>query len=265
MHSIFIIMKHIFRFFKTIIILFLILIIGGSCKQQREPKLTIATAANMQFAMEEVSSVFTQESGIKCEIIVSSSGKLTAQIKEGAPYDIFVSADMKYPLELYNTGYTKSKPTIYAYGKLILWSMIDSIKPSVDLLLQKKIKHIASPNPKTAPYGIATEEVLNHYKIFDSIKSKLVYGESVAQTNQFITTKATEIGFTAKSVVLSPIVKGKGNWIALEENTYTPIKQGIVIIKNSPSSSEKKEIFYNFLFSKKGKDILNKFGYATDL
>ena len=264
MHYVFIIMKNISSFFKTTIILFTILFLGFSCKQQKEPKLTIATAANMQFAMEEISAVFEQESGFKCEIIVSSSGKLTAQIKEGAPYDIFVSADMKYPLELFNTGFTTREPTIYAYGKLILWSMIDSIKPSVDLLLQKNIKHIASANPKTAPYGIATEEVLNHYKIFDRTKSKLVYGESVAQTNQFITTKATEIGFTAKSVVLSPIVKGKGNWVAIDENTYTPIKQGIVIIKNSPSYSEKKELFYNFLFSKKGTVILNKFGYATN-
>ena len=265
MHYVFIIMENISSFFKTIIILIFIPIIVASCEQQKKPKLTIATAANMQFAMEEIGAVFTQESGIKCEIIISSSGKLTAQIKEGAPYDIFVSADMKYPLELYNTGLTTIEPTIYAYGKLVLWSMIDSIKPSIDLLLQKNIKHIASANPKTAPYGIATEEVLNHYNIFDRLKKKLVYGESVAQTNQFITTKASEIGFTAKSVVLSPIVKGKGNWIALKENTYTPIKQGIVIIKNSPSSSEKKEIFYNFLFSKKVKGILNKFGYATNL
>jgi len=264
MHYVFVIMKNIARLFKTVIILFTTLFISFSCKQHKEPKLTIATAANMQFAMEEISAAFAKESGIKCEIIISSSGKLTAQIKEGAPYDIFISADMKYPLELYNTGFTTSKPAVYAYGKLVLWSMIDSIKPSINLLLQKNIKHIASANPKTAPYGIATEDVLNHYKIFDGIKNKLVYGESVAQTNQFITTKATEIGFTAKSVVLSPIVKGKGNWVAIDESTYTSIKQGIVIIKNSPSSSEKKEIFYNFLFSKKGSAILNKFGYTTN-
>ena len=250
---------------KNTFILFSILVLISSCKQQKTHKLTIATAANMQFVLDEISTAFTQETGIECEKIISSSGKLTAQIKEGAPYDIFISADMKYPLELYNTGFTTNKPTIYAYGKLVLWSMFDTIQPSINLLLQKNITHIASANPKTAPYGIATEEVLNHYKIFDTIKNKLVYGESIAQTNQFITTKATEIGFTSKSVVLSPIVKGKGNWIDIDETTYTPIKQGIVIIKNSPSSSEKKEIFYNFLFSKKGTAILNKFGYATNL
>jgi molybdate transport system substrate-binding protein len=258
-------MKNVATFFKTKFILFFTLVLISSCNQQKEHKLTIATAANMQFVMDELTTAFTQETGIECEKIISSSGKLTAQIKEGAPYDIFVSADMKYPLNLYNSGFTANKPAIYAYGKLILWSLFDSIKPSVNLLLQKNIKHIASANPKTAPYGIATEEVLNHYKIFDSIKNKLVYGESIAQTNQFITTKATEIGFTAKSVVLSPVAKGKGNWIALDENTYTPIEQGVVIIKNSPSTTQKKEIFYNFLFSEKGTAILNKFGYATDL
>ncbi|SNR79230.1 molybdate ABC transporter substrate-binding protein [Lutibacter flavus] len=247
-------------FLSTILISILI----SSCNQQKVHNLTIATAANMQFAMEELTTSFTKETGIKCETILSSSGKLTAQIKEGAPYDIFVSANMKYPNELYNAGFTTQKPKIYAFGKLVLWSMIDSIKPSINLLLHKNIKHIATANPKTAPYGIPTEEVLKHYKIYDSIKNKLVYGESIAQTNQFITTKAAEIGFTSKSVVLSPFIKGKGNWIDIDEQAYAPIKQGIVIIKNTSTSIDKKEKFYNFLFSKKGQDILNKFGYSTN-
>ena len=251
------------KIFISTIILFSILFLISSCNQHKEHKLTIATAANMQFAMEEIISEFTKETGVKCEAIISSSGKLTAQIKEGAPYDIFVSADMKYPLDLYNDGFTTTKPNIYANGKLVLWSMIDTIKPNISLLLQKNIKHIASANPKTAPYGAATEQVLKYYQILDSIKSKLVFGESIAQTNQFITTKAAEIGFTAKSVILSPIIKNKGNWVAIDENTYTPISQGIVILKNSLTSIEKKEKFYNFLFSEKGKDILNKFGYST--
>ncbi len=249
--------------FSATIILFSILFLIPSCNQQKKYKLTIATAANMQFAMEEIIIEFNKETGINCETSISSSGKLTAQIKEGAPYDIFVSADMKYPIDLYNDGFTTRQPNIYANGKLVLWSMVDSIKPSIPLLLQKNIKHIASANPKTAPYGIATEQVLKHYQIFDSIQNKLVFGESIAQTNQFITTKAAEIGFTAMSVVLSPIVNNKGNWVPIEDKTYTPINQGIVILKNGPSPNEKKEKFYNFLFSEKGKDILNKFGYST--
>ena len=250
------------KIFKSTIILFSILFLIHSCNQKKEHKLTIATAANMQFAMEEIIIEFTKETGIECETNISSSGKLTAQIKEGAPYDIFISADMKYPTDLYNSGLTTSKPYIYAQGKLVIWSLVDSIKPSIQVLLQKNIKHIASANPKTAPYGLATEQVFKHYQILDSIKNKLVYGESIAQTNQFITTKAAEIGFTAKSVVLSNL-KNKGNWTAIDDKTYTPISQGIVILKNGPSTIEKKERFYNFLFSEKGTDILNKFGYST--
>tara|TARA_R110001583_G_scaffold52821_1_gene163621 strand:- start:2103 stop:2879 length:777 start_codon:yes stop_codon:yes gene_type:complete len=257
-------MKIKLKWFVNSAILISVSLLISSCNQQKDPKLVIAAAANMQFAMKELATSFTKETGVKCEIILSSSGKLTAQIKEGAPYDIFVSANMKYPYELYNTGFTTKEPEIYAFGKLVLWSMIDSIKPTINLLLHKNIKHIATANPKTAPYGILTEEVFNYYQLLDSIKHKLVYGESIAQTNQFIITKAAEIGFTSKSVVLSPFIIGKGSWIDVEERAYSPIKQGIVIIKNSPTSIDKKEIFYNFLFSKKGQEILNKYGYSTN-
>ncbi len=215
--------------------------------------------------MKELTKEFTQEFGVKCEVIISSSGKLTAQIKEGAPYDIFASANMKYPEELFTTGFSIKKPKIYALGKLVLWTMIDTLKPSIKILSNKSIKHIASANPKTAPYGIPSENVLKHYNLFNNLQHKLVYGESIAQTNQFITTMAAEIGFTAKSVVLSPYIKGKGNWIDIDPNSYKPIKQGVVILKNGPGLAKQKELFYKFLFSEKGKHILNKFGYSTDL
>lgn len=257
-------MKNKLKWLINSTILISISMLFSSCNQQKAPYLTIATAANMQFAMEELTTSFTNETGIKCETILSSSGKLTAQIKEGAPYDIFISANMKYPIELYNAGFTTQEPKIYALGKLVLWTMIDTLIPTIDLLFHKNIKHIATANPKTAPYGIPTEEVFNYYQLLDSIKHKLVYGENIAQTNQFITTKAAEIGFTAKSVVLSPFIKGKGIWIDIDERAYSPIKQGIVIIKNTSTSIDKKEKFYNFLFSKNGQEILNKYGYSTN-
>ena len=248
----------------NLLILIISLLILNSCSQKNNNKITIATAANMQFAMNEIIDEFTKETGVLCETVVSSSGKLTAQIKEGAPFDVFISADMKYPNNLYNSGFTTNKPAIYAYGKLILWTMKDDIDPTLNLLETSKITHIATANPKTAPYGIATEEVLNHYNLLEKVKTKLVYGESISQTNQFITSKAAEIGFTSKSVVLSPAVIGKGKWVEIDAAAYTPIAQGVTLLKNSTKNSEQAQKFYNFLFSKKGKNILTKFGYSVN-
>ena len=246
---------------STIFFLFLILLTFG-CKKDNSNKILIATAANMQFAMKELSQAFTKQSGIECDIIISSSGKLTAQIKEGAPYDLFVSADMKYPEDLYKSGFTTKKPEIYAYGKLVLWSIKAGLNPNINQLSDEKIKHIAIANPKTAPYGKAAVDVLNHFNIFKKVEKKLVYGESISQTNQFIISGSAQVGFTAKSVVLSPKVEGKGQWTAIDENSYTPIAQGVVILKKD-NPSESAENFYSFLFSDHSKEILENYGYSA--
>lgn len=248
---------------SPIIYIGLLFFLLASCSQKKEDALVIATAANMQFAMQKLTSTFSKNTGIECQIIVSSSGKLTAQIKEGAPYDILVSADMKYPNQLFKEGFTHTKPSIYAYGKLILWTMDSETSPSFEILTQENITHIAVANPKTAPYGIAAKEVLLKEGFLPQIENKLVYGESIAQTNQFITTQAAEIGLTAMSVVLSPKMKEKGKWIAVDENSYTPISQGIVILKNNETKLRYSENFYNFLLSKEGQHILKTFGYAS--
>jgi molybdate transport system substrate-binding protein len=247
-------------FFKNFIIVTVLVFI--SCSENKKATITIATAANMQFAMDEIIETFTQQTGLNCEIIVSSSGKLTAQIKEGAPYDIFISADMKFPNELYNAGFTTNKPTVYAYGKLVLWTLDKNLQPSFEILKSTQIKHIAVANPKTAPYGLAAEEVLKKEGMYAEIKSKLVFGESISQTNQFIITQAAEIGFTAKSVVLSPKVIGKGTWIEIDDTSYTPISQGVVLLKNGIGNKNHALQFFNFLLSAEGSKILNKFGYS---
>lgn len=238
----------------------------SSCKTGNDHKedLTIATAANMQFAMKELLKQFSLESQVTCHLIISSSGKLTAQIREGAPYDIFVSADMKYPTELFRAGIADSLPKTYATGKLVLWTMDDSIKPVLASLTGSSISHIALANPKTAPYGVAAMQTLNHANILALVKDKLVYGESIAQTNQFITTRSAEIGFTAKSVVLSPAMKGKGYWSEIDPELYNPVAQGVVIIKHHNRINQDARKFYDFLFSSKAKKILENFGYSVN-
>lgn len=249
--------------FKNITVCLFLFSMMNGCKQTDTQTLNIATASNMQFAMTEIARSFTKQTGIKCNIITGSSGKLTAQITEGAPYDVFVSANIKYPEELYKNGFTITKPKIYGYGKLVLWSTIHK-KPNLSILLNDDIEHIAIANPTTAPYGEAAISVLKKVGVYEKIKNKLVYGESISQTNQFIISGAADIGFTAKSVVLSSKIKNEGNWISIDEDNYIPIGQGIVLLKNS-GRKKQSEQFYTFLFSDQAQNILKKFGYSVAL
>ncbi len=248
---------------KIIIVVFSVVVLLFGCEKRNSSKLRIATSANMQFAINELVDNFSKTSGIECEIIISSSGKLTAQINEGAPFDVFVSANMKYPIDLFEKGLTLGKPKIYAHGKLVMWSMENKITPSIQLLENDEVKHIAVANPKTAPYGNAAIEVLNHFQILEKLEPKLVYGESIAQVNQFVNSQAAEVGFTSKSVVLSPKMSNKGKWVEIDETIHSPIAQGIVCLKNDSNKEKLALKFSDFLFSKKGKEILNTFGYST--
>lgn len=247
------------RISKYLFIIYGIFLI--SCTKQSQDNLHIATASNMQFVMHELTASFTKETGIQCEVIVGSSGKLSAQIKQGAPFDLFVSANMRYPEDLFTSGFTTKKPTIYAYGRLVLWSMSTSANLSLDYLMSDNVKHIAVANPRIAPYGIPAIEVLKNEGIYESVKEKLVFGESISQTNQFITSEVAEVGFTAKSVVLSPNMKENDNWIELNITSYTRIAQGVVILNNRNDHREDAQKFHDFLLSQKGGKILIKFGY----
>lgn len=244
--------------FHLIILIFIFI----SCQPKNSKSLVIATSANMQFTIPILVKAFTKQTGIKCETIISSSGKLTAQIMEGAPFDIFVSADMKYPEELHKNGFTTSKPKIYASGHLVLWSMENDVEVSVNSLTKNTIKHIAIANPKTAPYGKAAIEVLKHYDILERVQHKLVYGESISQVNQFISSEAAEVGFTSKSIVINTM-HSEGKWLEINSNLHSTINQGLVIIKNENNHSKEALQFYDFMFSTKGKEILNKFGYSV--
>ncbi len=251
---------------KLINYILIALLIAASGYSQQKPKLTVAVAANVQFAMKDIKAAFEKKTGTEVDVIIGSSGQLTAQIKQGAPFDIFISADMKYPDALYKSKLAVETPEAYAYGALVVWTMKKDIqlKPDLSEMTGADIKTIALANPKTAPYGEATVQALKHYGIYEKVKDKLVYGESIAPTNQFIISGAADIGFTAKSVVLSPMMKGKGQWHEVASEAYKPIEQGCVIlsygIKNHPSDSKK---FYDFLFSKEVKNILLKYGYKT--
>jgi molybdate transport system substrate-binding protein len=225
--------------------------------------LRIAVAANAQFVMEQLKGSFQKKTGTPIELIVSSSGKLTTQIQQGAPYDVFLSADMTYPQTLYNAGLTTAAPVVYAYGSLVLWTLTH-LPLTVDLkvLSNSAVRHIAIANPATAPYGEAAVSFLKYRKQLDPVKPKLVYGESIAQVNQYVLTGAAEVGFTAKSVVLDPSLKHRGHWIDLPATGYSPIAQGVVILKRTSQLPVARQ-FMQFLRSPDARRILQQFGYRS--
>jgi molybdate transport system substrate-binding protein len=235
-----------------------------SCQSSSSKKLTIATAANAQFAIEAIAREFEKESGIAAHIIIGSSGKHTAQIEAGAPYDVFISADIKFPNRLHELGLTKAKPAIYAYGNLVIWTLNDSLSTKITGLSSPKIRNIAMPNPKTAPYGKAAAEAIDFYGLSTKIDSRLVYGESVTQANQFILSTSADIGFTAASIVMAPVMNNKGRWQAVDKVAYAPIAQAAVVMKNTHLPEEANK-FYLFLFSPNANKILQAYGYNTEI
>ncbi len=230
-------------------------------------EIKIALAANVSYAIEPLKKAFyTLYPKTNIEVILGSSGKLTAQIKNGAPYELFMSANMKYPEVLYKEGIAVTKPIIYAQGALAYLS----VKPQdftqgMMLLADDKIKKIAIANPKTAPYGVAALEALKNAKVHDAVKEKLVYGESIAQTMTYATT-AADIGLIAKSSLFSPQMahfKEGINWSDVDITLYTPIDQGMVILKKGEGNPEVKD-FHDFMLSAKAQKILKNFGYKVE-
>ena len=244
------------------LIIFILLV---SCETENKQVFTIAAASNLQFVIEDLVEEFSKLTEVECQIVLSSSGKLTAQIMEGAPFDLFLSADMKYPTELFKEGLTLSEPFTYAYGNLVLWSVNEEIRLDLDLLSSEDLDFVALGNPKTAPYGVAAMNVINGLGLKDQLREQLVYGESIGQTNQFIISGAADLGFTSKSVVLSEKMKDVGTWIEIDRSLYDPIAQGMVLLAGRDQFRVEANKFKDFLLSEEGKVILHKFGYHTEL
>lgn len=248
---------------RILVILFLGLL---SCQSAKKTKLTVAVAANMQYTIAALITEFNKTDKTEIEVIRGASGNLTQQIMSGAPFDIFISADKQYPQELASNGFTVEAPKVYAQGQLVLWTTRPGIGPKSDLqlLLSDSIKRIAIANPKTAPYGHAAVSLLEKYALYDKVKSKLVTGESITQVSQFIATQSADIGFTAKAIVVSGEMNGKGKWVDLNGNDYSAIEQSAALLKYSQQHHEAEaRKFYDFLYSAEAKAIYQKFGYLV--
>ena len=228
--------------------------------------ITVAVAANVSYANNELVTEFNKSNpDIKVQVTLGSSGKFTAQIENRAPFDVFMSADMKFPKALFEKGLAITEPALYAQGSLAMLSSKElDFSKGINLLTDANILKIAIANPKTAPYGTATLEAMKNANILDKVESKFVYAESISQTVTYAMT-ATDLGFIAKSSLYDEKMsqyKENINWVSVDPTLYTPIDQGIVVLKNTKNEAEA-IAFKDFILSDDAKKIFVKFGYLV--
>lgn len=226
--------------------------------------INVACAANMQFAMKEIIDAYEKETGKSVKPIFGSSGKLSAQILNGAPFDVFVSADMNYVDRLYKTGATKNPPKEYAKGKLALWTMKDlDLSKGVEVLKDSTLRRVAVGDPKVTVYGPAAIEVLEKIGVLKVVQSKLVYGENISTVAQYIVSASVDIGFSNLSFTQSGPLAGKGKYIVLDSSLHSPLLQGAAILRHGMEKKpEESEQFFAYLFGKKARAILSRYGYG---
>ena len=233
-----------------------------SCTSNKgKPDITIACAASAQFAVRDLASKFSELKNLKIEVITGSSGRLTTQLMNGAPFDIFFSANMSYPQLLFEKVLFIDKTSIYAKGVPVFWTNKKEYDLSrIGWLMQMdKIKKIAIADPKNAPYGTAAMQFFKDMEWHGWLERKLVYGESISQVNEYILSQNADIGVTAKSIVSSPKLKGIGKYKEFSDDYWIP--QGLVAMKNDNGEKMKME-FLQFVLSNEGKGILKKYGFA---
>jgi len=226
--------------------------------------INIAVAANASYVVEELKKEFAKSHReTRIRVILGGSGKLAAQIQNGAPYGLFMSANMAYPEILYQQKLATTKPRIYAQGALAYFSQKErDFSKGMALLQENSIRKIAIGNPKTAPYGEAAVEAMKKAHVYTSVKKKLVYGESISQTLSYAVT-AADIGIVATSSLSSPSLKGfeeHKHWECVDVALYAPIDQGVVLLKRGQDNPEYLE-FYKFILSEQAKAIFKNYGY----
>lgn len=227
-------------------------------------KLSIAAAANLVYALESLNAEFKKaEPATEVTVVTGASGNLVAQIQNGAPFDVFLSADLEYPEKLVAAGQADAKSfTKFAVGRLVLWTTRPGIevKSIPAAVRDPKVVKIAIANLTTAPYGKAAREALTKLDLWKDAEPKVVIGENITQTSQFVETGNADIGFVAMSLVLSPKLKDTGRWVEVDASLYSPLEQAAVITKKgepNPAAAR----YLKFLGSPEARAVFERFGY----
>jgi len=245
---------------RCLVLLFVLLTLRSVYAQE----IRVAAAADLKSALGEVSAQFQKLAGKKIDVIYGSSGNFYAQSQNGAPFDVFLSADIDYPRKLEAAGLAEPG-TLYEYavGRIVIWmpgdARADLAKLGWKALLEPGVERIAIANPEHAPYGRAAVAALRNAGLYEQVRRRLVYGENIAQAAQFVASGSAQVGILALSLAVSPAMKEGKRW-EIPANMHPPIEQGVVILK-SAKDKEGAQAFLAFLKSDAGRKILESYGF----
>ena len=242
--------------------LFVITSVNGAAAEE----ITIAAASDLNFVFRELIAEHERSTGDHVRLSLGSSGNFYAQIQQGAPFDLYFSADIAYSRKLEEAGLTVPGSLYpYAIGRIVLWAGKDSgldLSKGMDVLLEPTIKKIAIANPKHAPYGRAAVAAMEHAQIYDRVKDKLVLGENISQAAQFVESGAADVGIIAMSLALAPPMQAAGRYWEIPADAHPSIEQGAVILKGAKNRDNAKA-FLSFIRGAEGQAIMKRYGFVT--
>lgn len=247
-----------FRTLATAFLLVLSLVLPAGADS-----ITVAAASDLKFAMDEIAALFKQTHPTdEVELVYGSSGKFHTQIQQGAPYDLYFSADIAYPRALAEKGLAASAVIPYGVGRIALWSAtLDASKMTLESLADPAIRRIAIANPRHAPYGQRAEEALRAAGMWEGVEDRLVYGESIAHAAQFVQTGNAQVGVLALSLVLNPELASKGGYFLIPEELHRPLEQGFIITQRAKDNALAKK-FADAMRASESRAIMTKYGFA---
>ncbi len=246
--------------------LLLIVWIGLPCTALAQDAPVVAAASDLQFALTEIAESFQQETGSAVRISFGSSGNFRRQIAQGAPFEMYLSADEEYVFDLHREGYTEDEGTLYAIGRVVLMVPHGSTLAAdgelislAEALEQGGISRFAIANPDHAPYGVAAMEALQHAGLWEALQPYLVFGENVSQAAQFALSGNAQGGIIAYSLALAPNVSARGSFEVIPESWHNPLRQRMVLIKGAGETARR---FYDYVQSPPARDILTRYGFV---
>ncbi|MGQ0812405.1 MAG: molybdate ABC transporter substrate-binding protein [Nitrospiraceae bacterium] len=245
----------------TVLISVLWLPTSGFCED-----LIIAAASDLNFAFKDLVAEYEKKTSQHVKLTLGSSGNFFSQIQNGAPFDLYFSADIRYPQKLEESGLALPGSLYrYAVGRIVLWvpnkSSLNVEQLGIETLLQPSVRKIAIANPKHAPYGRAAVAAMEHFKVYERVKDRLVLGENISQTAQYVESGASDIGIIALALALASSMQANGKYWEVPADAHPPIEQGAVVLKGAKNPDGAKS-FLEFVRSAQGKQIMKKYGFV---